>query len=134
VRVMEGTNIMTVSRAGLDPVPQRAVADLSFRSLQGAARHILGLVAEGWGIFLAKPQFEIREPTPDFRGVVESGAALHGILSTLLANLAAEGVRTLRACRSPVAGRKGNREFLLMLRAEKGGGDVEELLAGLSLE
>jgi 23S rRNA (cytidine1920-2'-O)/16S rRNA (cytidine1409-2'-O)-methyltransferase len=134
VRVMEGTNIMTVSRARLDPVPQRAVADLSFRSLQGAARHILGLVAEKWGIFLAKPQFELREPMPDFRGVVESGAALRGILSTLLANLASEGVRTLRACRSPLVGRKGNREFLLMLSVEKGGGDIEELLAGLSLE
>lgn len=35
VRVMEGTNIMAVSRADLDPVPMRAVADLYFPVLEG---------------------------------------------------------------------------------------------------
>ena len=136
VRVMEGTNIMTVSRALLDPVPLRAVADLSFRSLRGAARHILGLVAEGWGIFLAKPQFEVRDPGPEFHGDVKNQAELRGILAGLLRNLAAEGVCTLHACRSPIAGRKGNREFLLMLRTGQGSGESEiaALLAGLSLE
>jgi 23S rRNA (cytidine1920-2'-O)/16S rRNA (cytidine1409-2'-O)-methyltransferase len=136
VRVMEGTNIMSVDRARLDPVPLRGVADLSFRSLQGAARHMLGLVAEGWGIFLAKPQFEARNPGPGFRGVVVDEAARRAILAELILNLAAEGVRTVKACLSPIAGRKGNREFLLLLRAERGAGDagVAELLAGLSLE
>ncbi len=71
VRIMEGTNVLGVTREQLDPPPGRAVADLSFRSLQGAARHILGLTSEGWGIFLVKPQFELRRPPRDFRGVVK---------------------------------------------------------------
>ena len=136
VRVMEGTNIMAVSRAQLDPVPMCAVADLSFRSLKGAARHILGLCTDGWGIFLAKPQFEMQRPGPDFHGVVRKESARREILASLIAGLSAEGVRTQRACLSPLAGRKGNREFLLLLRAEEGGLtlDVEALLNGLSLE
>ena len=43
VVVREGTNIMSLRPGSLEPAPQAAVADLSFRSLRGAASHILGL-------------------------------------------------------------------------------------------
>ena len=116
VRAMEGTNILHVARAALDPPPGRAVADLSFRSLRGAARHILELTTEGWGIFLAKPQFELREPPEDFRGVIREPGAAREIARELLRGLAREGVRAENAMLSPVAGRRGNREYLLLLR------------------
>jgi 23S rRNA (cytidine1920-2'-O)/16S rRNA (cytidine1409-2'-O)-methyltransferase len=115
VRVMERTNIMRLDRKDLDPLPARAVADLSFRSLQGAARHILGLTAEGRGIFLVKPQFELRTPPPEFRGVVGDGD-VQGIVDDLIGRLAAEGVQVEQRMPSPIAGRKGNREFLFQLR------------------
>jgi 23S rRNA (cytidine1920-2'-O)/16S rRNA (cytidine1409-2'-O)-methyltransferase len=115
VRVMERTNIMSIERKDLDPLPARAVADLSFRSLQGAARHILGLTAEGWGLFLVKPQFERRSPPPGFRGVVDH-ADVQAIVDDLAGRLAAEGVIVERRMPSPIAGRKGNREFLFQLR------------------
>ena len=116
VRTMEGTNIMALRARDLDPPPGRAVADLSFRSLQGAARHILGLTREGWGIFLVKPQFELGGGAPDdFRGVVKDPAIARDAVAGLLERLAAEGVAARRGMPSPIAGRRGNREFLLLL-------------------
>jgi 23S rRNA (cytidine1920-2'-O)/16S rRNA (cytidine1409-2'-O)-methyltransferase len=116
VLLREGTNIMAVDRGDLDPPPSRAAADLSFRSLRGAARHVLSLAGEGWGIFLVKPQFELPRDTPGFHGVVEDPGTVRGILVELAANLAAEDVCVEKAMASPIRGRKGNREFLFLLR------------------
>jgi 23S rRNA (cytidine1920-2'-O)/16S rRNA (cytidine1409-2'-O)-methyltransferase len=116
VVVKEGTNVMGILPSDLTPVPERAVADLSFRSLRGAARHILGLTSAAWGIFLVKPQFEYIEPPPDFHGVVKSTSTLHSILEDLIRDLAAEGVAAEAALPSPIRGRKGNHEFLFRLR------------------
>ena len=44
VVVHEKQNIMTLAKEDLVPAPQAAVADLSFRSIKGAASHILDLV------------------------------------------------------------------------------------------
>jgi 23S rRNA (cytidine1920-2'-O)/16S rRNA (cytidine1409-2'-O)-methyltransferase len=114
---MEGTNIMTMSCASLSPSPDSAVADLSFRSLRRAAAHILGLTVARWGIFLVKPQFEYRAPPSSFHGVVREPGALRAILLDLVAELAGEGVAVEKAAASPIRGRKGNREFLFLLRA-----------------
>ena len=116
VRVMEGTNIMDVAAASLDPAPAFAAADLSFRSLRRAARHILGLTTGGSGIFLVKPQFEYEDAPPDFRGVVHTRDAIREIVTKLWQDLAAEGVSLVRAMPSPIPGRKGNRELLWLLR------------------
>jgi len=116
VKTLERTNIMSLNRSDLVPPPARAVADLSFRSLQGAARHILGLTTEGWGIFLVKPQFELRRPPAGFRGVVRDPDEVRTIVDDLVQRLAAEGVEVQKRIPSPVPGRKGNREFLFLLR------------------
>ena len=131
VRPMERTNIMSLKPADLDPPPGRAVADLSFRSLQGAARHILGLTIEGWGIFLVKPQFELRYPDDDFHGVVRDTRTLRLILLDLVNRLGAEGVQVEKGIQSPIAGRKGNREFLFLLRL---GGEPPFVSAGASAD
>jgi 23S rRNA (cytidine1920-2'-O)/16S rRNA (cytidine1409-2'-O)-methyltransferase len=116
VRAMEGTNIMALAKVDFEPPPDWAAADLSFRSLRRAAAHILTLAGLHIGIFLVKPQFEYRDPPPDFRGVVREPRALHDILSDLLADLATEGVTAEKAIASPIRGRKGNSEFLFLLR------------------
>ncbi len=140
VRPMERTNIMSLQPAGLHPQPGRAVADLSFRSLQGAARHILGLTTEGWGIFLVKPQFELRHPADTFHGVVRDPGTLRAILLDLVGRLAAEGVQVDKGIPSPLAGRKGNREFLFLLRRGSGsasgsaGANVGALLLELGVQ
>ena len=136
VRAMERTNIMALAPQQLDPAPGRAVADLSFRSLQGAARHILGLTREGWGIFLVKPQFELGGSAPeDFRGVVKDLAVARRAVAGLLERLTAEGVAVRRGIPSPVTGRRGNREFLLLLDSRPGAPpDAEAVLSGLFSE
>ena len=136
VRVMESTNVMAVRADQLDPAPDSAAADLSFRSLRLAASRILGLTAERRGIFLAKPQFEYTHPPRDFKGVVKGQAALRTILSDLLAGLGSEGVAVEDAVESPIRGRKGNREFLFLLCLGIGPrtGGYEALLEKLLLE
>lgn len=117
VRPMEGVNIMALVSGDLDPRPDWAAADLSFRSLRRAAAHILSLTGGHRGIFLVKPQYEYRDPPPDFKGVVREPGLLHGILAELLDTLAREGVTVEKAIQSPIRGRKGNREFLFLLRS-----------------
>ncbi len=109
VVVREGTNIMEVE--ALSPVPHAAVADLSFRSLRGAASKILSLTQEGWMIALIKPQFEWVQPPSDFQGVVPDGR-LEEILEVLERDLRDEGVTLAERMPSAVRGRRGNQEFL----------------------
>lgn len=112
VRVREGTNVLALT--ALDPRPDAAVADLSFRSLRGAARHLLDLTAEGWLVALIKPQFEWRSPDPGFDGIVP--APRHAeILDEFRRDLGAEGVVLGRSLPSPVRGRRGNQEYLAWL-------------------
>ncbi len=118
VTVLERTNLMSLQPGMLDPPPQAAVADLSFRSLERAAAHLLRLAAEGWAIALVKPQFEWARPGPDFRGVVVRRSDTLAILADLLRRLWAEGSYVCRAARSPLPGRKGNIEFFFLLRRQ----------------
>ena len=125
VKVMEGTNIMALHQADLDPAPTRAVADLSFRSLRKAAHHILNLTTERWGIFLVKPQFEWASPSKEFDGVVRDPGTEVSIVLELADDLASEEVRVEGAMLSPIRGKKGNRELLFLLRAgDQRPGDV----------
>jgi 23S rRNA (cytidine1920-2'-O)/16S rRNA (cytidine1409-2'-O)-methyltransferase len=93
------------------------VADLSFRSLRGAAAHLLSLTAEGWLIALVKPQFEWANPPPEFDGIVPDDR-LDGIIAALETDLNTEGVVVTDRLASPVRGRKGNQEFLVRLVLE----------------
>ena len=136
VTVMECRNVMTLAVGDFSLRPNQVVADLSFRSLRRAAHHILGLTSEGTGIFLAKPQFEARNPGPGFDGVVKDTALLGDILLGLFRDLGEEGVFVRKAVRSPLLGRKGNREFLLLLDCGDKTRDssAERIAAGLILE
>jgi len=117
VRVHERTNIMAVTAEDLEPPPDAAVADLSFRSLSGAASQLLRLTREGWAVALAKPQFETHGEIPGFAGVLADEGLIMGVLDSLWSNLEREGVRVKAITESPIRGRKGNREFLLWLES-----------------
>ena len=118
--VMERTNVMHLSRGQLEPAPDMAVCDLSFRSLRGAANHLISLTAAGRLLALAKPQFEWRDAPDDFGGVVIGGELIADVLERLLDDLAGEGVAALAAIESAVRGRRGNREVFLLLTGEIG--------------
>ncbi len=113
VVVHERQNIMHIEE--LKPQPQGAVADLSFRSITGAASHILSLTRDKWLISLIKPQFEVSSDLKGFAGVVEHWQQIQEILLLVYQQLETEGVGIKKIIESPIQGRKGNREFLALL-------------------
>jgi len=115
VVVLEKTNIMSVHLQNLPFAAEAAVADLSLRSLRGAAPHLLSLVSSGWLIALVKPQYEWAAPPADFDGVVARRTELHSILFALLEDLQAEGAYADKLIVSALPGRRGNREFFCLL-------------------
>ena len=120
VVVHERTNITTITR--LDPVPDAAVADLSFRSLRGVVAHLLALTRERWGVVLMKPQFELGDSIPAgarsgrFDGVVRDSSELVSIVVATADALSAERVVIESIMPSPIRGRKGNIEILCKVR------------------
>ncbi len=116
VIVHERTNIMHIRE--LEPQPHAAVADLSFRSIIGAASHILALTTQKWMISLIKPQFELHRETEGFTGVITEETTLAEILLEVFDALSAENVGIEAIAESPIQGRKGNREFLALLRKD----------------
>ncbi len=118
VQVYERTSVLALS--SLEPPPSFAVADLSFRSLAGAAAHVLGLTTLGQAIVLIKPQFEWQDPPPEFSGTVPAERA-PAIVAAVVATLGKEGVIVQDICESPITGREGNREFLAWIRHESAG-------------
>jgi len=113
VFVHERTNIMAVDE--LDPRPDFGVIDLSFRSLRGAARHVIDLTVDRFAIALLKPQFEWKHPPEEFDGVVPE-SEIDRIVQSTLADLEGESVHCERVADSPIRGRAGNRELLVLLR------------------
>lgn len=120
----ERTNLMDLTE--LCPVPHAAVADLSFRSIVGAAAKLLGLTREGWAIVLIKPQFELaagfQNTATDFGGVVDEPERLADILEETLAALELRNIAVAGLLESPIRGRKGNREFLAHIGRDPAGG------------
>lgn len=115
VIVHEKQNIMTLTADDLIPHANAAVADLSFRSIKGAASHILDLVGSTWLIALIKPQFEVPKWQENFFGVIEDPNLLESTLKNVFENLQSEGVGVYNAVKSPIRGHKGNVEFLALL-------------------
>lgn len=113
----ERTNLMDLVR--LDPPPHAAVADLSFRSIVGAAGRLLGLTLERWAVILIKPQFEYaaapQNGSDEFTGVLEDPKLLADIIAETVRGLEDRGIEVVRLLESPIRGRKGNREFLALI-------------------
>lgn len=115
VIVHERTNIFSLQVGNLSPAADAAVADLSFRSIKGAAAHVLGLTRMRWMIALIKPQFETDSSAPGFDGIVRDDRTILEVTREVLSALELEGVRCADVVSSPVPGRRGNRELLALL-------------------
>jgi 23S rRNA (cytidine1920-2'-O)/16S rRNA (cytidine1409-2'-O)-methyltransferase len=134
VTLLERTNILSLSRETLPAPPDGAVADLSFRSLRGAAARLLSLTGGGWLVALVKPQYEWRSPGEGFRGVVRDPRVRAQVLRVLAADLEAEGVFLQRVAASSPAGARGNREYFFWLSLKPGDLAPEGPWEGLPLE
>ena len=91
--------------------------DVSFISLQlvipSAMEHLKG----GCNIVaLVKPQFEARKGEAGRGGVIRDPALHAAILGRVIVWAVDQGLRVSNLCPSPVPGRAGNREFLMLLQ------------------
>ncbi len=119
VIVHERTNIMELRQ--LEPQPDAAVCDLSFRSVTKAASHILSLCRPGaFLVALIKPQFETPKGMEGFDGVIREPEVLKTVLGDVLSALIDEGLGIRAVIKSPIAGAKGNTEFFALLSHENG--------------
>jgi 23S rRNA (cytidine1920-2'-O)/16S rRNA (cytidine1409-2'-O)-methyltransferase len=125
VVVMERTNIRWVTAL---PEPMGcAMIDVSFISLRLVLEPVARLLGDGaWVVALVKPQFEAGRAEADRGAGVISDPAVHRrVLHDLLAWLTEWRARVGKALvprgliASPVAGRDGNREYLMWLGQEE---------------
>lgn len=131
ILVHERCNIMGIEK--LEPQPDAAVADLSFRSMQGAAKKILSLLSGNELYALIKPQFERKYRLPEnreitatqlaksdfpsetnFSGVVDAEEC-RLILDDVAQRLAGDGIRIGRIGPAGLRGRSGNQEYIAQL-------------------
>lgn len=115
VVVHERTNIRSLRRSDLDPVPTLVVADLSFVSLRSVLAHLVDLCARpGELVVLVKPQFELpREQV--IGGVVKDPALRARAVEAVSAAARELGLEVRGPIESPVPGPEGNRELFLAL-------------------
>lgn len=121
VVLMERTNIRELSAAGLDPViggpVDLLVADLSFISLRTVAPSLIGLTVPGADlVLLVKPQFEAgRTEVSRGRGVIRDPDVRERAVAQVIDVYEGLGAMARGTIASPLAGAKGNIEFLVHL-------------------
>lgn len=113
VVAMEKTNIMSIEE--LEPRPDFAVADLSFRSVLGPAKKLFDIISGDEILVLVKPQFEWEDPDEDFDGVIKDGETIVDICCGLIEKLSNEDIYMKDVTLSKTKGRKGNQELLVLL-------------------
>ena len=116
----EKTNIRHLEPGTLPEVPDLAVIDASFISLDKVLPPTLRLIKEGGTIVaLIKPQFEVGRGQVGKGGVVRDEKKHAEVVATITALAESLGLLVLGVCDSPILGPKGNKEFLIHLRKTK---------------
>jgi 23S rRNA (cytidine1920-2'-O)/16S rRNA (cytidine1409-2'-O)-methyltransferase len=125
VTVLERVNARALTE--LPFAPQLITCDVSFISVRTALPPALALAAPAWqALVLVKPQFEAgRAETP--KGVVRDPEVHRRVLREIAAASAGWRARVIGVVDSGLPGPKGNREFVLHLKAD----DRPELPADL---
>jgi 23S rRNA (cytidine1920-2'-O)/16S rRNA (cytidine1409-2'-O)-methyltransferase len=120
VTVMDRTNIRMVRVQDLPYRPDLIVIDTSFISLRIVLPAALALAAAKAEIIaLVKPQFEVGKGKVGKGGIVRDEALRRDALEGILQFAREAGVEVVGAIDSPIAGAKGNREFLALMKFER---------------
>lgn len=115
VTLVERTNVLDLPAHPLAHPVDVAVCDVSFTSVLTVLPAVCELLRpEGWFLTLVKPQFEAPRSQVDEGGVVRSAAVRAEALERVAQGLTKAGFRVVGSCVSPIHGRKGNEEFLLL--------------------
>ena len=131
VVLRERTNLRHLSPEDLygpqDPLPDLAVADVSFIALALVLPALLGLLAPGAAadlVLLVKPQFEVGKARVGKGGVVRDPAAHVDAIQGVIAAGEGLGLEAWGLVASPITGPAGNHEYLLWLRRGAGATDT----------
>jgi 23S rRNA (cytidine1920-2'-O)/16S rRNA (cytidine1409-2'-O)-methyltransferase len=118
VVVFEKTNIRYLDPSSLPAVPVLATIDASFISLKLVLPRVKELLAPRHEIIaLIKPQFEVGKGKVGKGGVVRAPEEHARVIGEIQESAAAIGYETAGVTESPLLGPKGNKEFLIYLRA-----------------
>jgi 23S rRNA (cytidine1920-2'-O)/16S rRNA (cytidine1409-2'-O)-methyltransferase len=119
VVVMDRQNIRKLAPEQIPEPIDLAVADCSFVSLTKVLPHLPALLrASADVVALVKPQFEVGRERVGKGGVVRDDEARNAALASVEAAARELGFEVRDHVESPIAGREGNREWLLWLRAQ----------------
>jgi 23S rRNA (cytidine1920-2'-O)/16S rRNA (cytidine1409-2'-O)-methyltransferase len=114
---LEKTNIRYLEPEGLPELPDMAVIDASFISLDKVLPSTIRLIKDGGTIVaLIKPQFEVGRGQVGKGGVVRDEKKHQEVVASVTALAESLGLLVLGVCESPILGPKGNKEFLIHLR------------------
>ena len=114
---LEKTNIRYLEQHALGCIPDLAVIDASFISLDKVLPAVLNLVKNnGIIIALVKPQFEVGKGEVGKGGVVREAAKHRQVIESVASSARALELTVHRVIDSPITGPKGNREFLMLLK------------------
>jgi 23S rRNA (cytidine1920-2'-O)/16S rRNA (cytidine1409-2'-O)-methyltransferase len=113
----EKTNIRYLEPATLPAVPDMAVIDASFISLDKVLPNTLKLVKSfGAVVALIKPQFEVGRGEVGRGGVVRDPEKHAAVIESVCSLAKDLNLETVAVTESPITGPKGNREFLVYLK------------------
>jgi len=114
---LEKTNIRHLEPETLPELPDLAVIDASFISLDKVLPPTLRLIKDGGTIVaLIKPQFEVGRGQVGKGGVVRDEKKHLEVVESITALAQGLGLTVLGVCESPILGPKGNKEFLIHLK------------------
>ena len=117
---LEKTNIRHLEPEMLPELPDLAVIDASFISLDKVLPPTLRLIKEeGTIVALIKPQFEVGRGQVGKGGVVRDEKKHLEVVEAITVLAQGLGLQVLGVCESPILGPKGNKEFLIHLRKGK---------------
>lgn len=117
VVVLEKTNIRHLQPDQLDLLPDLAVIDASFISLNLVLPPTLALLKRPAEVIaLVKPQFEVGKGAVGKGGIVRDPKLHEEVLQRMEQLVAELGAELLGICESPIHGADGNREFLMGLK------------------
>lgn len=114
VELLERTNIVDLAASERLGTIDLAVCDVSFTSVVTILPAVRALLRPG-GIFIAlvKPQFEVGREDVGEGGIVRDEVLRRAALEKVHAAFVDQGLEVLGSCESPIAGAKGNIEYLL---------------------
>jgi len=117
---LEKTNIRYLEPDSLAELPELAVIDASFISLDKVLPPTLRLISgEGAIVALIKPQFEVGKGQVGKGGVVRDEGKHREVIDSIVALADSLGLHVGGMTESPILGPKGNREFLIHLRKRR---------------